>query len=98
VLVTTTLSSEEEQFLEVAVATIPRVSEIIAAYPAEHRVGALEVAELRYLEAARDFGCVEEAARTWVAEVMRNLRTELERRGTDQQNLEALLLNLTRST
>jgi hypothetical protein len=54
-----TLGSEEENFLEVAVAAIPRISEIIAAFPAEHHAGALEVAERRYLEAARDFGCTE---------------------------------------
>jgi hypothetical protein len=72
-----TLGSAEESFLEVAVAAIPRITEIITAFPAEHRTGALEVAERHYMEAARDFGCVEVAARSRVSEVMRNLRTQV---------------------
>jgi hypothetical protein len=39
---TTTWTLEEENFLHVALAAIPRITEIIAAFPAEHRVGALE--------------------------------------------------------
>ena len=74
---TMTLGSAEENFLEVAVAAIPRITEIITAFPAEHRTGALEVAERRYMEAARDFGCVEVVARSRVSEVMRNLRTQV---------------------
>jgi len=74
---TMTLGSAEENFLEVAVAAIPRITEIITTFPAEHRTGALEVAERRYMEAARDFGCVEVAARSRVSEVMRNLRTQV---------------------
>ena len=92
-----TLGSEEENFLEVAVAAIPRISEIIAAFPAEHRAGALEVAERRYLEAARDFGCTELAAGTRVSEVMHGLRTQVELQGIDQQNFDALLRKLMRS-
>ena len=72
-----TLGSAEENFLEVAVAAIPRITEIITAFPAEHRTGALEVAERRYMEAARDFGCVEVTARSRVSEVMRSLRTQV---------------------
>ena len=53
----TTSGSEEKNFLGVAVAAIPRVTEIIAAYPAEYRSGALETAERCYMEAAREFGC-----------------------------------------
>jgi DNA-directed RNA polymerase specialized sigma24 family protein len=91
-----TLGSEEENFLVVAVAAIPRIAEIIASFPAEHREGALEVAERRYIEAARDFGCTEVAARTRVSEVMHNLRTQVDRQRIDQQNLQALLHKLTR--
>ena len=58
----TTSDSEEKNFLGVAVAAIPRVTEIIAAYPAEYRSGALETAERCYMEAAREFGCTEVAA------------------------------------
>ena len=75
---TTTWTSKEENFLQVALAAILRITEIIAAFPAEHRVSALEAAERRYTEAARDFGCTEVAARTYVSDVMRNLRTQVE--------------------
>jgi len=74
---TTTWNSEERNFLQVARAAIPRIAEIIATFPAEHRAGALE-AERRYAEAAGDFGCPEVAARTYVSDVMRDLRTEVE--------------------
>ena len=74
---TMTLGSAEENFLEVAVAAIPRITDIITAFPAEHRTGALEVAERRYMEAARDFGCVEVTARSRVSEVMRSLRIQV---------------------
>jgi hypothetical protein len=74
----TTWGSEEENFLQVALAAIPRVTEIIAAFPAEHRAGALEAAKHRYTEAARDFGCTEVAAQTCVSDVMRNLRAQVE--------------------
>ena len=53
------LSAEVDEFLEVASAALPRITEIIFAVPAEHRAGALEVAECRYRRAARDFGCAE---------------------------------------
>ena len=94
---TMTLALEEENFLEVAVAAIPRISEIIAAYPAEHRAGAFQVAERNYFEAAQNFGCTEASAQTWVSEVMRGVRTQVDRQGIDHQNLNALLLKLTRS-
>jgi hypothetical protein len=61
------LSSEEDEFLEVASVALPRIIEIIATFLAEHRAGAFEVAERRYMQAARDFGCTEEAATRWVA-------------------------------
>jgi hypothetical protein len=75
---TKTWGSEEENFLQVAFAAVPRISEIIVAFPTEHRAGALEVVERRYTKAAQDFGCAEEAARTCVSDVMRNLRTQME--------------------
>jgi hypothetical protein len=56
------LSSEEDEFLEVASVALPRIIEIIATFLAEHRAGAFEVAERRYMQAAREFGCTEEAA------------------------------------
>jgi DNA-directed RNA polymerase specialized sigma24 family protein len=75
---TTTRNSEEGNFLQVARAAIPRIAEIIATFPAEHRAGAFEAAERRYAEAAGDFGCPVVAARTYVSDVMRDLRTEVE--------------------
>jgi hypothetical protein len=74
----TTSSLEEEGFLQVAFAAIPRVTELIAAFPDEGRAAALEAAERHYKTAARNFGCNEAAARTCVSDVMRNLRTQVE--------------------
>jgi hypothetical protein len=72
------LSAEVDEFLEVASAALPRITEIIFAFPAEHRAGALEVAECRYRQAARDFGCTEADSERLVAAVMRKLRTLME--------------------
>ena len=66
------LSSEEDEFLEVASAGLPRIVELIATFPVEHRAGAFEVAKRRYMQAARDFGCTEEAATRWVAAISEN--------------------------
>jgi hypothetical protein len=73
----TTSNSDEENFVQLAFAAVPRIAEIIAAFPPEHRAGALEVAERRYTEAARDFGCTEVASQTCIADIMRNLRTQV---------------------
>ena len=70
--------AELDEFLEVASAALPRITEIIVAFPAEHRAGALEVAERRYRQAARDFGCTEADSERWVAAVMRKLATLVE--------------------
>ena len=59
------LSTEVDEFLEVASASLPRISEIIAALPVEDRAGALAVAERRYAEAAREFDCEETEAKRW---------------------------------
>ncbi len=72
------LSAEVDEFLEAASAALPRITEIIFAFPAEHRAGALEVAECRYRQAARDFGCAEADSGYLVAAVMRKLRTLME--------------------
>ena len=72
------LSAEVDEFLEAASAALPRIAEIIFAFPAEHRAGALEVAECRYRQAARDFGCAEADSGYLVAAVMRKLRTLME--------------------
>jgi hypothetical protein len=72
------MSSQEESFLQVALAAIPRVSELIVAFPADERASALEAAERHFTAASQNFGCSEIAAQTCVSNVMRNLRTRVE--------------------
>ena len=50
---------EERAFVGAAVATLPRIAEIISGYAPDERAGALEVAERRFIEAALDYGCTE---------------------------------------
>ena len=88
------LSAEVDQFLEAASAALPRIAEIIFAFPAEHRAGALEVAECRYRQAARDFGCAEADCGYLVAAVMRKLRTLMEQ-GDRARETSATSENLT---
>jgi hypothetical protein len=78
------LSSEDDKFLEAASDALPRIIELIASFAVEHRAGAFEVAERRYVEAARDFGCSEEAATRWVAAIMRKLRTLVEQKAMER--------------
>ncbi len=80
------LSSEEDKFVEAASAAIPRIVEIIAAFPPEHRAGALELAERRYIQAARDFGCTPAETERWVAAIMRKFRMRVEEKSTGQGN------------
>jgi len=42
------------------------------------------VAERRYMQAARDFGCSEEAAARWVAAIMRKLQTLVEQKAMER--------------
>ena len=69
---------QEESFLQVALAAIPRVTELIAAFPDDERASALEAAERHFTAAAQNFGCSEIVARTCISDVMRNLRTRVE--------------------
>jgi hypothetical protein len=78
------LSSEEDKFLDAASDALPRIIELIASFPVEHRGGAFEVAERRYIQAARDFGCSEEAATRWVAAIMRKLRILVEQKAMER--------------
>jgi hypothetical protein len=48
-------TAEEKAFLKVAVAAIPRVAELILAFPPDDRAGAIETAERRFLAAASDY-------------------------------------------
>jgi hypothetical protein len=68
------LSTEVDNFVKAASASLPRVSEIIAAFSDEDRAGAFELAERRYEQAARDFGCDEAETKRWVTALMRKLR------------------------
>ena len=90
-----TSTAEEKAFLKVAVAAIPRVTEIILSFPADDRAGALETAERRFLAAALDYGCTDVSARSRVSAVMRRLRSRLERQQESQKKLHALLHRLT---
>jgi DNA-directed RNA polymerase specialized sigma24 family protein len=84
-------ADEEKAFLRSAVATIPRIAEIICGFPPDDRAGALETAERRFMEAALEFGCTEIAARSRVSAVMARLRRRME----DEKKLQALLHRLT---
>ena len=88
-------TAEENSFLSVAVAAIPRVAEIILELPPDDRARALETAERRFLAAALDRGCTEMAARSRVSVVMRRLGSHLERRRASEKKLQALLHRLT---
>jgi transposase-like protein len=68
------LSAEADKFVKVASASLPRVSEIIAAFSDEDRADAFELAERRYAQAARDFGCDEAETKRWVTALLRKLR------------------------
>jgi hypothetical protein len=92
-----TPSSEEDEFLRVAFAAIPRITEMIAAFPPEHRAGALEVAKSRYMRAAKDFGCTTADAECSVDVVMRELQAQVEQQAISQVKLTSLLRKLTSS-
>ena len=90
-----TSSAEEKAFLRVAVAAIPRVAELIWAFPPDDRAGALETAERRFLAAALDYGCTEITAKSRASAVMRRLRSRPERQQASEKKLQALLYRLT---
>jgi hypothetical protein len=92
-----TSTAEEKAFLRVAVAAIPRVTEIIQGFPRNDQAGALETAERSFLAAALDYGCTEIAAQSRVSALMRRLRSRLERQQAGEKKLQALLQRLTQS-
>ena len=92
-----TSTSEEKVFLRVAVAAIPRVTEIIQGFPPDDQAGALEAAEQSFLAAALDYGCTEIAAQSRVSVLMQRLRSRLERQQAGEKKLRALLHKLTES-
>ena len=88
---------EEKDFLRAAIAALPRIAEIISGYAPDERAGALEVAERRFVEAARDYGSTEVAAQSRVSIIMKRLRRQVERQGESEEQLRALLRSITRS-
>jgi hypothetical protein len=90
-----TSTDEEKAFLRVAVAAIPRVTEIIQGFPLDAQEGALETAERSFLAAALDYGCTEIAAQSRVSALMRRVRSRLERQQAGEKKLRALLHKLT---
>jgi hypothetical protein len=90
-----TSTAEEKAFLRVAVAAIPRVTEIIQGFPPDDQAGALETAERSFMAAELDYGCTEITARSRVSSVMRRLHGRLERQRASEKKLQALLHRLT---
>jgi hypothetical protein len=84
-------AAEEKAFLRSAVAAIPRIAEIVCAFPPEDRAGALETAERRFMETALKSGCTEVAARSRVSAVMGRLRRRVEEQRISEKKLRALL-------
>ncbi len=66
--------SRHQDIFEMAFAGIPRVAELIAALRLEDRIRALDAAEQRYKQMARDLGVSEGAADVWAAAVMSLIR------------------------
>ena len=66
--------SRNQDIFEMAFAGIPRVAELIAALRLEDRIRALDAAEQRYKQMARDLGVSEGAADVWAAAVMSLIR------------------------
>jgi len=83
------VSSQESEFLETAVAAIPKIVDLIAAMPSEERAVALELAERRFLRSAEEFGCAVPESRHWTAAVMRILLERVEEL-VSKQKLKAL--------
>jgi Mg/Co/Ni transporter MgtE len=70
---------EKEEILEAAIASVPRVAQVIEALSAEDQVRALDAAKQSYLQTAQDLGYAERPAQEWVTEVMFRLRLKMER-------------------
>ena len=87
---------EEKDFLRAAIAALPRIAEIISGYAPDERAGALEVAERRFVEAARDYGCTDTAAQSRVAMLMKRLHRQVERQCASEEQLRALLRSITK--
>ena len=69
--------STNQDFFEIAFAGIPRVAELIAALRLEDRIRALDAAEQRYKQMARDQRVSEGTADVWAAAVMSLIRLRI---------------------
>jgi hypothetical protein len=70
------LSVDEDEVLSAAIAGIPRVAELIATVPDEHRSRVLEAAEKSYIDTAHSLGYQDADAQQWASVVMSRLRIE----------------------
>ena len=66
--------SRHQEIFELAFAGIPRVADLIAALRVDDRTKALDAAEQRYKQMARDLGVSEGAAEVWAAAMMSLIR------------------------
>jgi hypothetical protein len=71
------LNQDEAKVLREVVAAIPQVADVIASFPPQHKVGALEAAEGGYVRAMLESGFAEPDAKKWAAAVMRRLRNRV---------------------
>jgi len=65
---------DKDEVFSLAIAGLPKVSELIATFSAEDQQRALEAAEQSYLETARGLGYQETDALQWAEAVMERLR------------------------
>jgi len=80
-------SSEEEEILEAAIAGIPRVAEVVASIPGEHRAKALHAVERSYRQTVRDLGYEEAPIQSWISAVMLRLQAEVKKQESAKQKM-----------
>jgi hypothetical protein len=88
-------AEDEKAFLRAAIDALPRVAEIVSRFPPGDQPEALDAAQLRFMEAARAYGCSEMSAGFRVSAIMRLLRRQVKARQTSKAKLRALLQSLT---
>jgi len=69
--------SRHQDIFEMAFAGIPRVAQLIATLHLEDRIRALDAAEQRYKQMARDLGVSEGADDVWAAALMSLIRLQV---------------------
>jgi len=86
-----TSNSKEEEILAAAIAGIPRVAQVIAAIPGEHRARALDAVESTYRQTVRDLGYEEGRVQSWVSAAMFRLRADVEKQESAKQKVSKTL-------